>query len=294
MADRKSLSLRNDSIAAYLFLLPYALLFVPFRIYPVFSGLVLSLYKRDILGLENQFVGLANFVTALKDDVFWLSLWNTVRYTLISTPIMVPAGLLLALALSRRSKSGAFFRVVFFTPRVISVAVATLVWRWIYQAEYGLLNHYLSLLGLPEQNWLSSPVWSMFAIVVTDTWWVVGWPMIIFLAGLGQIDPELYEAARVDGAGGSRSFWHITLPGLRPSLLFIIVTHLIGSLQIFGLIFIMTRGGPYGSTRVMVQYIYENGFEYYKMGYAAALSFLLMIVVLLATLLQFTILKPRE
>jgi multiple sugar transport system permease protein len=288
------LSVRSDNLAAYLFLLPYALLFVPFRIYPVFSGLVLSLYKRDILGLENQFVGLANFVTALKDNVFWLSLWNTVRYTLISTPIMVPAGLLLALALSRRSKSGAFFRVVFFTPRVVSVAVATLVWRWIYQAEFGLLNHYLSLLGLPEQNWLSSPVWSMFAIVVTDTWWVVGWPMIIFLAGLGQIDPELYEAARVDGASGSRSFWHITLPGLRPSLLFIIVTHLIGSLQIFGLIFIMTRGGPYGSTRVMVQYIYENGFEYYKMGYAAALSFLLMIVVLMATLLQFTILKPRE
>ncbi len=294
MATRQSLSVHSDNVAAYLFLLPYALLFIPFRIYPVFSGLALSLYKRDILGLENQFIGLANFARALTDNVFWVSLWNTVRYTLISTPIMVPAGLLLAVGLARRSKSGAFFRVVFFMPRVISVAVATLVWRWIYQAEYGLLNHYLSLLGLPEQNWLASPVWSMFAIVVTDTWWVVGWPMIIFLAGLGQIDAQLYEAVRVDGAGAWQSFWHITMPGLRPSLLFIIVTHLIGSLQIFGLIFIMTRGGPYGSTRVMVQYIYENGFEYYKMGYAAALSFLLMIVVLLATLLQFTILKPRE
>lgn len=294
MATRQSLSVRSDNVAAYLFLLPYALLFIPFRIYPVFSGLALSLYKRDILGLENEFVGLANFAKALTDSVFWISLWNTIRYTLISTPVMVPAGLLLALGLSRSTRSGAFFRVVFFAPRVISVAVATLVWRWIYQAEYGLLNHYLSLLHLPEQNWLASPVWSMFAIVVTDAWWVVGWPMIIFLAGLGQIDPELYEAARVDGASGWPSFWHITLPGLRPSLLFIIVTHLIGSLQIFGLIFIMTRGGPYGSTRVMVQYIYENGFEYYKMGYAAALSFLLMIVVLLATLLQFTILKPRE
>ncbi len=294
MAARQGLSVRSDSVAAYLFLLPYALLFIPFRIYPVFSGLALSLYKRDILGLENQFIGLANFAKALSDNVFWTSLWNTIRYTLISTPIMVPAGLLLALGLSRRSGSSTIFRVVFFMPRVVSVAVATLVWRWIYQAEFGLLNHYFRLLNLPEQNWLASPVWSMFAIVVTDTWWVVGWPMIIFLAGLGQIDAQLYEAARVDGAGAPQSFWHITLPGLRPSLLFIIVTHLIGSLQIFGLIFIMTGGGPYGSTRVMVQYIYENGFEYYKMGYAAALSFLLMIVVLIATLLQFTILKPRE
>ncbi len=294
MAAKQHLSARSDNIAAYLFLLPFALLFLPFRIYPVFSGLALSLYKRDILGLENEFVGLANYAKALTDKVFWVSLWNTIRYTLISTPTMVPAGLLLAVALARRSRGGSVFRVIFFMPRVVSVAVATLVWRWMYQAEYGLLNHYLALLGLPGQNWLASPVWSMFAIVGTDVWWVVGWPMIIFLAGLGQIDPQLYEAARVDGASGPRSFWHVTLPGLRPSLLFIIVTHLIGSLQIFGLIFIMTKGGPYGSTRVLVQYIYENGFEYFKMGYAAALSFLLMIVVLLATLLQFKVLKPKE
>ena len=157
-----------------------------------------------------------------------------------------------------------------------------------------MLNHYLRSLALPEQNWLSSPVWSMFAIVVTDVWWKAGFRMVIFLAGLSQIDPELYEAARVDGAGGWASFWHITLPGLRASLLFVLVTHLIGSLQIFGLIFIMTGGGPYGSTRVLVQYIYENGFHYYKMGYAAALGYVLMLVILGFTLAQFHFLRPRE
>jgi len=286
--------MNNDNFAGLVFLLPYAIVFLIFKVYPVFSGLHISLFKRDILGLENTFVGFGNYINLLKDDVFWLALWNTIRYTLLSTPTHIPVGLLLALGLHRAIKGGTVYRVVFFMPQILSVAVATLIWRWIYQPEWGLLNHYLNGLKLPEQNWLASPVWSMFAIVVTDVWWKAGFKMVIFLAGLSQIDPELYEAARVDGAGAWKGFWHITLPSLRASLLFVLVVHLIGSLQIFGLIFIMTQGGPYGSTRVMVQYIYENGFHYYKMGYASALAYMLMVVIMILALIQFRVLRPRE
>ncbi len=294
MARRRVLTMNNDNLAGPLFLLPFALLFLVFRVYPVLEGLRISLYRRDILGMENAFVGAGNYLTLLQDEAFWQALWNTARYTLLSTPTMVPGALILALAVGRPMTGGRAFRMIFFTPRVLSVAVATLIWRWVYQPEWGLLNHYFERLGIPGQNWLSSPVWSMFAIVVTDVWWKVGLPMLIFAAGLSQIDPQLYEAARVDGAGSWQGFWHITLPGLRPSLLFVLATHLIGSLQIFGLIFIMTGGGPYHSTRVLVQYIYENGFQYFKMGYASALAYALMVFMLILTLLQFRVLSPKE
>ena len=254
---------------------------------------MISLFDRDILGIENSYAGLGNYLTLLRDEVFWLSLWNTIRYTLLSTPTQIPVGLILALAVHRITKGGGIFRVMFFAPVVLSVAVSTLIWRWVYQPTWGVLNNYLRILSWPEQNWLSSPIWSMFAIVVTDVWWRAGFRMVIFLAGLSQIDPQLYEAARVDGAGGWQSFWHITLPGLRASLLFVLVTHLIGSLQIFGLIFIMTGGGPYGSTRVLVQYIYENGFNYYKMGYAAALAYVLMLIILAFTMVQLRLFRPK-
>jgi multiple sugar transport system permease protein len=295
MAKRKfALTMANDNFAGLIFLLPFAVLFLIFKTYPILAGVYISLFKRDILGLENEFIGLGNYISLLQDDVFWLSLWNTLRYTMLSTPTMVPLSLLLALSIKHVWKGGTYFRLLFFLPNILSVAVISLIWRWVYQPEWGLLNHYLSMARFPEQNWLSDPVWAMFAIVVVDNWWRNGFKVIIFLAGLGQISPELYEASKVDGASAWHSFWHVTLPGIRPSLLFVLATHLIGSLQIFGMIFIMTRGGPYGSTRVLVQYIYENGFNYYKMGYASALAYILMIVILAFTFIQFGLMRSKE
>ncbi|MGQ9628989.1 MAG: carbohydrate ABC transporter permease [bacterium] len=294
MRRRHVFSTFNDNFAGFLFLLPYAILFLVFRVYPIFAGLFISLFKRDILGLENEFVGLGNYVALLGDEVFWKSLWNTFRYTLMSTPIMIPMAIALALALNSRFRGAAILRAAFFTPRILSVAVISLIWLWIYQPEWGLLNYYLRRIRLPDQNWLSDPFWAMFAIVIVAVWWNVGYQMIIFLAGLQQIPDHLYEAARVDGANAWGCFRHVTMPGLRPSLLFVLVTHFIGSFQIFGMVFIMTGGGPYDSTRVLVQYIYDNGFRYYKMGYASSLAYTLMVIILIFTLAQFRILRRQD
>jgi multiple sugar transport system permease protein len=287
------LSAKNN-IEAAIFLSPFLLLFVVLRLYPMLNGFFISLFERDVLGLRNRFVGLHNYLSLARDPVFWKSMANTIKYVLIVTPIMVPTGLLLALGLNRAFRGDSLVRGILFAPRVLSVAVVSLIWLWILQPEWGLLNYYCAKLGIPVQNWLSSPVWAFFALAIMDTWWCAGYQMIIFLAGLQQIPRELYEAAYMDGANSRVAFFHVTIPGLMPSLLFVIVTHLIGAFQVFGMFWITTKGGPYGSTRLMVQYIYENGFSYYKMGYASALAYVLMAVILLFSLLQFRLFRPRE
>jgi len=284
---------RRDSLSAIPFLIPFFVVFIVFRVFPIAWGFILSLFDRDLLGMRNTFIGLGNYSALLQDNVFWASLWNTFRYVVMSTPTIIPMSLILALLLVRPMRWGGVFRVIFFLPRVLSVAVVSVVWVWILQPRYGLLNNVLASFGIPAIGWLTNPAWAMFSIVIVDIWWVVGFQMIIFIAGLSQIDAQLYEAAWVDGANPWQSFWHITFPGIRPSLLFVLVMHVIGAFQIFGKVFIMTGGGPQGSTRVLVQYIYESGFEHYRMGYASALAYVLMFFILLFTLLQFRVLRER-
>lgn len=285
---------KRENIAALLFLLPYSIVFLLFRVYPIVSGFIISLYKRDILGLENDCVALGNYVKIFQDSVFWKSLWNTFRFTLMVTPTMIPLALFLAILLIKPMLGSRLYRLILFAPRVLSVSVVGLICLWIWQPEWGILNFYFQKLGIPPQKWLSSSTFSMVVIVLIDLWWVVGYYMVIFMAGLRQIPEELYEAASIDGASRWQSFWNVTIPGLRGSLMFVMITHVIGAFQIFGLVNIITGGGPYDSTKVLVQYIYLNGFSYYKMGYASALAYILMLIILVFTLIQFKVLNKQD
>ena len=285
---------KKNNIEALIFLSPFIFLFLLLRFYPFISGFIISLFKRDILGIRNEFVGLENYLLLIKDPTFWKAIGNTLKYIALVTPLLVPISLILALLLNKSFKGSSIFRGIFFVPRILSVAVVSLIWLWVYQPEWGLLNFYLKKVLLLHQNWLNHPFWAFLAIVMVDTWWCAGYNMIIFLAGLQQIPKTLYEAAYIDGSNKWQCFIYITLPGLKPSLLFVLVVHIIGAFQIFGIFWIMTQGGPYGSTRLMVQYIYENGFTYFKMGYASSLAYVLFLLILVFTLIQFRFLRNTE
>jgi len=227
------------------------------------------------------------------DAVFWSSFGNTLEFVVLSTPLIVAVGLAMALALNGRGRSMGLFRTAFFASYVFSVSVLTLIWGYLLQPQRGILAAFLSSFGVEPIPWLTDPSLAMPAIVMATLWWTVGFNMVLFLAGLQDIDPTLYEAAEIDGAGRLMQFRHITLPGLRRTTLMVIVLQIIASFQIFGQVYIMTRGGPGGSTRVLIQHIYESGFRDFELGYASAMSLFLFVIMFVVSFFQFR-LSPQE
>lgn len=222
-----------------------------------------------------------------NDSQFWLSFGNTVGFVLMSTPLIVGVGLALALALNRPGRWTGILRTMFFAPYVLSVAVLTLIWAFLLNPQLGLIGSLSAFLGQEPISWLTSTSLAMPAIVVATLWWTVGFNVVLFLAGLQDIDPSLYDAASIDGAGSPSKFWNITLPGLSRTTLLVLVLQVIASFQIFGQVFIMTRGGPNGATRVSIQHIYEAGFRDFQLGYASAMSVFLFLVMIIVSALQF-------
>jgi multiple sugar transport system permease protein len=285
---------RRDNIQAYLFLAPFMVVYIIFIIYPVIQAAYMSFFKWDLLAPHlNKFIGLRNYTSMFSDSIFWTSFSNTLEFVLLSTPLIVGVGLLLALLLNRSDKIAAFFRTVYFAPYVFSVAVLTLIWGFLLNPQSGILAEFLSLFNIEPISWLTNPQLAMPAIVITTLWWTMGFNMVLFLAGLQDIDGSLYEAAELDGAGTWAQFRHITIPGLQRTILLVVILQVIASFQIFGQVYIMTRGGPGGTTRVLIQYIYESGFRDFQLGYAAAMSLVLFIVMLLVSYLQFRF-TPQE
>jgi len=276
-----------------IFMVPYLVFFVVFMLWPIFYGLYVSLTKWDLL-TPPQFVGLKNYIDVLRDDLFWRSFRNTVLFVALNAPLSIVIPLGLALLVNGPILGRTIFRSAFISPIMISVSTVGILWTWFYNPNFGLINYYLGKLGLPGQNWLSQAGWAMVAIVITTVWWTTGWNLVLFLAGLQDIPEELYEAARIDGAGSWALFQYITLPGLRPTLLFVTVTTVIASFRVFGQVFVMTGGGPFDSTRTLVQHIYETGFRYFRMGEASAVAWLLFCVVAVFTLLQFRVISERQ
>lgn len=285
---------RRNALTAYLFLLPYLAVFVVFMLYPIANGLWVSLHDWHVLQPVKPFVGAANYQAMVNDPVFWRSLWNTIYFTLLSTPLLVAVGLGLALLLNQKVRGLSFFRAAIFAPYVLSISVVALLWLWILQPRYGLVNVYLEQIGLSSVNWLGNPAYAMPAIALATLWWTVGFNMVIFLAGLQEVPQDVLEAASIDGANGWQRFWLVVLPLLRRVTLFVTVIQVIKSFQVFGQVHIMTGGGPFGSTRVLVQYIYENGFRYWRMGYASAMAYALLAIILVFTILQFRLSRERE
>ena len=282
-------------LSGYIFLLPYIILFCAFLIVPLVYGLGLSLFRWEMLSsAPAEFIGIGNFMEALKDKYFWMSFWASFRFTFMAVPISITLALAVAVGInSIPEKKQSFFRASYFLPTLISISVAGILWRWFFNTEFGLFNAYLQKMGFEPVPWLTDMSWAMKSIVFMTIWWTIGGAMIILLAGLQSIPGHYYEAASIDGATKWQQFLLITIPLLKPVLLFVIVLSTIGAFQVFGQTFIITRGGPELSTRVLVQYIYETAFTKYRMGYGASMSWLLFVVIAIFSMVQFKFLRQK-
>jgi multiple sugar transport system permease protein len=281
-------------LSGYLFTLPYFTLFAVFLIGPLLFGLVLGFFRWEMLSdAPPAFVGLANYREALADPYFWKALKTTCLFVVMAVPSTIGVALLLALGVNALPKRQSFYRACFVLPTMINIAVAGLLWRWFYNSEFGLFNALLANIDV-KIPWISSEATALPAIALMTVWWTVGGTFLILMAGLHQIPESVYEAAAIDGATGLRRFRYITLPLLKPALFFVTIMSLIGSFQVFGQTYVITSGGPELSTRVMVQYIYETAFRNYRMGYGAAMSWLLFLVIGAFTALHFRAMKKGD
>lgn len=280
--------------SGYFFLVPYLVLFFSFLILPLLYGFWLSLVDYEMLSPEEpSFVGLDNYAEAMDDPYFWKAMKATGLYVGLAVPLTVGLALLMAVLIdSLPEKRQGIYRLMIFMPTMITITVAGLVWRWFYHSEFGLFNALLARFDI-WVPWLTDTSWAMRSIVIMSVWWTIGVPLVILMAGLKQIPVSYYEAAAIDGATGYRRFRYITLPLLRPILLFVVVLAIIGSFQVFGQTFIITEGGPELVTRVIMHYIYESAFNFYRMGYGAAMSWILFVVIIVFSLLQFRTFRER-
>jgi multiple sugar transport system permease protein len=246
-----------------------------------------SLFSDSLAGGEADFRGFGNYGELLGDGDFWASMWHTVLFTLLSTPPLIALPLALALLVNRVAKGQWLFRLAFFAPYVLPVSVIVLIWNWLYQPGFGLINGYLVELGFAEVNWLGAEGTAMISVVIATVWWTLGFNFVLFLAGLQEISKELYEAAALDGAGAWQQIRRITLPLLVPTTVLVAVLQVIASLKVFDQIYLLLQGGPNFSTRPAIQYIYENGFTQYRVGYASALSLVFFLLIVAVSALLF-------
>lgn len=276
---------RSKYIALAVLLLPSLAGMVTFLMAPVLSSLVLSFSQWDLIG-EINWVGFDNYVTALSDPAVLGALRNTLTFILGYLPSAVLIALGLALLLNRRIRGRVVFRAIYFVPVVTSWVAVSLIWKWLLNPQYGLVNFALSAIGIKGPGWLFDPAWAMTGVILTSVWKDIGFVTVIYLAGLQDIPEPLYEAAALDGASPWQRFWSITFPMLAPTTFFVTTISLISSFQVFDQVWIMTQGGPAGATSVMVELIYKNAFSYYKMGYASAISWVLFALIFVVTIAQ--------
>ncbi|MDR2538346.1 MAG: sugar ABC transporter permease [Bifidobacteriaceae bacterium] len=267
------------------FLGPGLVGFTIFVLIPIVTSLYISFTEWDLLN-SPVFIGLGNYQTLIADPDFWMSLKNTVFFILGYLPSVMAIGLGIALLLNSKLKARTFFRGVYFLPVVTSWVAVSLVWSWLFNPVYGLINYFLSLVGVTGPNWLTDPKTAMIAIIITSVWKDIGFIMVLYLGGLQNISPSLYEAASIDGANELNKFWKITLPMLQPTTFFVVMISLINSFQVFDQVNVMTGGGPGNATNVLVQNIYQSAFNFFEMGYAAAMSWALFIIIFSVSILQ--------
>ena len=268
-----------------IFILPSLAGIMLFSIYPILSSLRLTLFEWDLL-LPPHYVGLDNFIKMAGDANFHTAVLHTFTYLIGYIPTVLVLGLGLALILNTPLKGKVFFRGAYFLPVISPWVAVALLWRWIFNSNYGLMNYFLSLLGIHGPAWLADPGWAMPAIIITSVWKDIGFVMILFLAGIQNISSEYYEAASLDGANAWHRLRYITIPLLSPTTFFITTMLLINSFQVFDQVWVMTGGGPAGATSVIVQQIVRNAFDFSRMGYAATLSWFLFAIIFIVTLLQ--------
>ncbi len=282
---------RAQARAAWLFLAPALVLITVFFALPVFAAFLLGFTDFDIYALADldtvRITGLDNYHALMSSPLFWQALGNTAEFALIGGPLSIVVSLAAALLVNARAtRFKPFFRSVLFMPFVTTLVAVAIVWRYLYHPQYGLLNWLLGFVGIPPVDWLGNPTFAMPAIMLVAIWKGFGYNMLVFIAGLQNIPDDLYEAARLDGATPWQQFRHVTLPMLRPTMFFVTVITMVGFFQLFAEPYVMTQGGPLRATTSLVLLMYEEGFRWWRMGYAAAVAVVLFVVILAFTLLQ--------
>ena len=283
----------TEARSGLLFVAPYLLVFTILLIYPLFSGMWLSLHKADLFG-GSEFIGFENYGRLLRDAVFLRSVRNTCYFVLLTVPALTLIGLGLALALNNQTRRSALLRGLFFSSSVLSVTIVTLIWRMVLIPDGGLIAALLTKIGLAPLAFLSDAHLALPALAVVTIWWCIGLPMMLFLAALQQVPKDLYEAAALDNAGRWRTLLCITLPAIRRTAVVVIVIEIILQFQLFGQAQIMTLGGPNNASLPIVLFIYQIGFQRWDIGYAAAASEVLFCIILLAATTQYFVARGRR
>ena len=281
-----SSGVRSARLAGFAFAGPFLFLYFAILIYPLFLGIALSLRRVDVFG-DGPFVAFANYARLAADPIFHQALVNTFIVTLMIVPALTALTLLLALALNRATRGAAIFRGIFFSSSVLSVTIVTLIWRFVLAPDAGLLGETAEALGFTPVPFLSHPDLTLPALAITTIWWSIGLPMMLFLAGLQQIPGDIYEAAELDGAGRWTTFWRVTLPSLRRTLILVVMLQTAAQLQLFGQAQLLTAGGPSGASRTVVLYIFETAFGRWELGYAVAMAEVLFLLIIAVTLTQY-------
>jgi multiple sugar transport system permease protein len=282
----------RETMTAWSFIAPSLSLLLIFSAAPLLFAFYLSFHGWNLLEPAKPFVGLQHYLELAGDRLFWNAAKNTAVYSLY-VPLTMACALGVAILLNRRIRGVALLRAIFFLPYITSFVAISIVWQWMYDPNFGIFNWLLGLVGLGPFPWLNSPSTALLALIIMAVWIHIGFQMVIFLAGLQAIPNELYEAAMIDGAGPWRRFLNITLPMLKPTTFFVLVTSIIGSFQVFTFVYVMTEGGPLHATDVIVYHIYQNAWQFLRMGYASAMSWVLFAVIFAITLLQFRLLGRR-
>jgi multiple sugar transport system permease protein len=297
---QRDASRRRDARDGWLFMAPYLVLFTAFVIAPAIFGVWISLRDYDYTLAVEQFVGVDNY-TGLFDgsspfaDTFWLSMKATWLFTVLTVPLLLVLPLMVALVMNSKLKGRTFFRALYFAPYVLGVAVVAVLWRYLLDTQIGLVNHYLGLIGLPDATpWLTALPWAWVSLIGVTVWWTLGFNAIIYLAALQDISPELYEAAEVDGASRWQRFTNVTLPGLRPVLLFVTSVTIIACVNMFGQSYLMTIGGPGTETRTAIYEIAETGLTAFNSGDASAMSVIFTVFLAAVSLVVFWLFRERQ
>jgi multiple sugar transport system permease protein len=278
---------KQEALTALLFLAPFLVVYLIFMVYPFFRGIWISFHDWDLLDDRvRDWIGVLNYQDLRDDPTFWKALRNTFYFVVLTVPSMTVLSLLLALAVSGGGRIRAICRSIFFMSSVFSVTVVTLIWTMIYSTDRGLIAPIFQALGFQPFNFLGSVSWAMPSITIATLWWGVGLPMALFIAALGSIPREIYEAAELDHASRWQTFWRVTLPSIRHTLILVLVLQIVGQFQIFGQVLLMTKGGPANATITLVQYIYYTAFRDYLVGYGAAIAMVLFAIMAVFSLLQ--------
>lgn len=278
--------------SAYLFVLPFFLPFLVVTLGAALFGIYVSFTDWGIIGAPH-WIGVKNYLRAYADPWVWKTWSNTLRYGLAVVPATTLVALAMALFVNQRWRGYTFARAAFYAPNVVSVTVIGLIWVWMLDTQYGLVNQYLGRFGVPNVPWLTNPNWSLYGVAIASVWWDAGFSMVVLLAGLQDIPSELRETAAIDGANHLQTLFNVIVPLLRPALSLVVTLLIIGTLRVFSQIYIMTNGGPAGGSASVIHYVYEIGFSKYQLGYAGAISVMLFLTILVVTVVQLRVFREK-